>query len=92
VVPGGWPWCVVLVCGPGVWSWCAVLARRQRVSDAALRSAEAFRSTMAMMANDGTKNANAASEGSHQPPMSKRSPIASEKDMPRIEPILATRT
>lgn len=45
-----------------------------------------------MRPNDGTNSANAITAGRSQPPISKSSPIASAKDMPRIEPIRATST
>lgn len=66
--------------------------RWRAASLAAMRSRDAFRSTAAMMPNEGMKNANAISDIAHQPPISMSRPSASEKDMPKIEPIRATRT
>ena len=61
-------------------------------SRAATRSRDALRSTIAMMPKDGMNAANAISDIAHHPPISINRPIAREKDMPRIEPIRATRT
>ncbi len=65
---------------------------RLAASRAATRSREALRSTIAMMPKDGMNAANAISDIAHHPPISINRPIAREKDMPRIEPIRATRT
>ena len=59
---------------------------------AAMRSRDAFRSTAAMMPNEGMKKANATSDEIHQPPISISRPMARENDIPRIEPIRATST
>lgn len=58
----------------------------------AARSRLAFRSTYAMSPNEGTNAANAINDGTMNPPSKKSSPIAREKDIPKIEPMRATRT
>ena len=59
---------------------------------ATVRSRLALRSTKAIRPNEGTNAANAISDGRMKPPSRNNSPIAREKDIPRIEPMRATRT